>query len=158
MTQALDTLLELAVRQRDTGMLALREAEAACARAAQQAEQLADYRNQTRARSPGRDGHSAPIDALRSHDGFMQRLQDAIAQQQRSLQVARQRADALRTELMVLEMRVASVRKLQHRRVLEAEHIGARQDQRRTDELAQQRAWRQRTEAAEADDLSLARP
>lgn len=157
MTQALDTLLELAVRQRDTGMLALQEAEAACVRAQQQVDQLADYRTQQRERSPVRAGRTTPVDVLRSHGGFMQRLDDAIAQQQRTLQAAQARAAALRTELTLLEMRVASVRKLQHRRWLEAEHATARQEQRRSDEMAQQRAWRTRSESAEAEGFAVTR-
>ncbi len=149
-THALDTLLELAVRQRDSGLLAMQEADAACARALQQAEQLVDYRAQQRARSPLQTGCTVPVDALRSHSGFLQRLDDAISQQRRTLQAAQARAAALRTELMMLEQRVASVRKLQHRRLLEAEHIATRLDQRRSDEIAQQRAWRTRNEAAAA--------
>lgn len=148
MTAALVTLLELAVRQRDAGLLALRDADATCDRARLQAEQLLDYRDEQRGRSPVREGRSAPIDALRSHGGYMQRLQDAIDQQQRSVLSARQRADALRTELLRLEQRVASVRKLQHRRLLDDQHHAARADQRRSDDLSQQRAWHQRAEAA----------
>lgn len=157
MTQALDTLLELAVRQRDTGLLALQEADTAGARAAQQADQLDDYRNQQQARSPLQAGRTAPIDAVRSHGGFMQRLQDAVSQQRRTLQAAQSRAAALRTELLMLEQRVASVRKLQHRRLLETEHAMARQDQRRSDEMAQQRAWRARSEAAAATGFANTR-
>lgn len=151
MTQALDTLLELAVRQRDTALLALQQADETCRRLALQTDQLMTYRDDYRRRSPVRDGRSAPIDVLRGHEGFMGRLGDALTQQQRTQQAAQGRAAALRTELMVLEQRVASVRKLQQRRAAEAEHVSARREQRSTDELAQQRAWRDRAEDAAHD-------
>lgn len=147
MTEALNTLLEFAMRNRDATLLAVRQAEAACRQSAAQAQQLASYRSDIRDRSPLADGRSTTIDLLRCHDGFMQRLEQAVSLQQQALQAAERRAVVLREELLALELRVASVRKLAERRALAAQRIAAQREQRAADDAATQRAWRLRNDA-----------
>ncbi len=150
MTQALATLIHHAERQRDEAMAALMQAEDAARRNLEQAEQLRTYRVEYAARSPARGGRSAPIELLRCHLDFMQRLEQALAQQQLQAEAAERHAAQSRHALLELETRVASVRKLMERRSKELRCVADRADQRRNDEASQQRAWRIRVEALSA--------
>ena len=143
MTAALDTLLELAVRQRDEALASLLRAEEDARRARLQAEQLRTYRVDYHERGPTRAGATAPIELLHCHRGFMQRLDQALAQQRGQLQGLEARVVQLRGALLALETRVASVRKLLDRRAQEQRRIAARHEQRRSDDAAVQRHWRQ---------------
>jgi flagellar FliJ protein len=147
MTTALQTLLEHAERQRDTARAALLQSEQATLRLQQQAEQLQAYLAEYELRDPTRGGRSAPIELLRCHIGFVQRLQQAQAQQRGQLQAAEARAARQRQALLVLETRVASVRKLLERRDHDQRRAADRVEQRHSDEAAMQRAWRDRAEA-----------
>ena len=137
MTAALHTLFEYATHERDEALAAVLLAEEACRRLRQQADQLHAYRDDYRQRHPAQGGRSASIELLRCHEGFMQRLDQALVLQQQHLQAAETRVATLRSVLLARETRVASVRKLLERRGQQARHTAARQDQRCTDEAAQ---------------------
>lgn len=147
MTQSLQTLLEQAERARDEGQAALQQAEQAARDLQAQASQLNQYHDEYDARHPARDGRAAPIELLRCHLGFMQRLQQAQAQQHAQLQAAQQRVTQRVQALVGLEMRVAAIRKLLERRAKEKHTATQRQEQRRNDEASQQRAWSRRNQA-----------
>lgn len=147
MTQSLQTLLEHAERERDEGLAALQRAERLVQDLHAQAGQLAVYRDEYEARHPARGGRAAPIELLRCHLGFMQRLEQAQAQQHGQLLAAQQRAEQCRKALVALETRVAAIGKLQQRRHKEKASVAQRQEQRRNDEASQQRAWSQRNES-----------
>ncbi len=136
MTAALHTLLEHAERERDEAVSALLQAEEHQRRLLAQQEQLLAYREDYRARHPAQGGRSASIELIRCHQGFMQRLDQALQQQQHAIAQAEARAGVLRQELVAQETRVASVRKLLERRGTQARHLAERQDQRRSDETA----------------------
>lgn len=146
MTQSLKTLLEHAERQRDEGLLAVQQAESQEQALRTQAEQLQAYRAEYEARHPARSGRAAPIELLRCHLGFMQRLQQAQAQQQTQWQAAQVRLVQRRESLLALEIRVAAVRKLIERRVHDKQQTHQRQEQRRNDEAVQRHGWQRRTE------------
>ena len=139
MTQALLTLLQLAERERDSAVAALLRAQDAVQALQAQAEQLEQYRAEYRQRHPALGGRSASIELLRCHQGFMQRLDDALAQQQAKVQAAHAHGAVLVAERVAHETRVASVRKLLERRGAEQGRVAARHEQRRSDEAAQQR-------------------
>ena len=82
MSQALHTLFEHAQRARDEGLAALQQAEQLARELQLQAEQLQQYHDEYDARHPARGGRAAPIELLRCHLSFMQRLQQAQAQHQ----------------------------------------------------------------------------
>ena len=145
MTQSLQTLLSHAEHERDEALAALLQAEEAGRRLHQQWQQLQDYHADYAARAPTLSGRVAPIDALRSHHAFMQRLDQALAQQQGVLHAAELRLMQQRQALLALEIRVASVRKLQERRLDEAERGAHRLEQRRSDDSAAQRRSRDGT-------------
>lgn len=136
MTAALQTLLEHAERQRDAALGAMLQAEDHLRRLQHQEEQLRVYREDYRQRHPALGGRSTSIELLRYHEGFMQRLDQALQQQQGQVQHAEARGAQLRTALVAHETRVASVRKLLERRGAQAQHAAARLDQRRSDETA----------------------
>ena len=139
MKQSLQTLLSHAEHERDEAKAALLQAEEAGRRLHQQWQQLQAYHADYAARAPTLGGRAAPIDTLRSHHAFMQRLDQALAQQQGLLQAAEQRVTQQRQTLLALETRVASVRKLQQRRLQEAQRNAQRLEQRRSDDGATRR-------------------
>lgn len=144
MTQALTTLLEHAEHQRDQAQAALRQAEELVRSSTLQAEQLQLYRAEYEARHPARSGRSAPIELLRVHLNFMQRLEQAQALQGSQLQAAQTRVEQRRQALIALETRVAAVRKLLQRRDQDQLQVELRREQRHNDEASQNRAWHQR--------------
>ena len=150
MTESLQTLLSHAEHERDGAMAALLQAEESVRRLRQQSGQLQTYHADYAARAPTLNGRAAPIEALRSHHAFMQRLDQALAQQQGLLQAADTRVTQQRQTLLALETRVASVRKLQERRLQEAQRSAQRLEQRRTDDSAAQRGWRNGTHSRTA--------
>lgn len=150
MTAALHTLLEHAERQRDEALSATLGAEDQLRRLEQQQVQLEAYRDDYRLRHPALGGRSASIELLRYHEGFMQRLEQALQQQQGQVQQAQTRCTLLRQALVAEETRVASVRKLLERRGAQARHLAARQDQRRSDETALHQHRRRAEEASAA--------
>jgi flagellar FliJ protein len=147
MQQPLSTLLEIAERERDAAAAALVQGQQAVFQLQQQLEQLRVYRGEYEARSPAATGRAAPIELLRCHQGFMQRLDHALSQQLGVLQSAELRVQQLHQGLIAHETRVASVAKLLQRRQREHEAQQERHDQRRNDELALQRHWRQRMDS-----------
>lgn len=150
MNDSLHTLLAHAERQRDSALADVSRADAARRRVHEQCEQFLAYRDEYRQRGPAHGGRSASIEMLRTHQLFMQRLDQALAQ----LQGQRERAEAtearLRQALVALETRVASVRKLIERRLGTQRLAAAQQDQRRSDDATQQRLWHAREAAAPA--------
>ena len=141
MTTALHSLLEQAERHRDEAHAALLQGEDGARRARQQMDQLQAYHAEYAARTPTQRGRATSIDELRSHHAFMQRLDQAVAQQQGLLQAAEARVAQQRLLLLQRETRVASVRKLLQRRQAEAQRGALRQEQLRSDEAAAQRHW-----------------
>ena len=137
MTTPLHTLLEHAERQRNEALGLLLQAEESARRLQQQGQQLLAYRDEYRLRQPGQGGRSVSIELLRSHHEFMQRLEQALAQQQGQLEAAEVRAATRRAELLALETRVASVKKLLERRGHDERRRTSRQEQRRSDDAAQ---------------------
>ncbi len=154
MTAALHTLLEHAEHERDETLAALLQAETTLRRLLAQSEQLRDYRDEVRTRHPALGGRSAGIEALRCHQGFMQRLEQALHQQDGQQRAQQIRCAALRAELVARETRVASVRKLLERRGQTAQRQADRLDQRRSDETAQQQ-FRRRDDGAHGSGWRL---
>ena len=139
MTQALQSLMQHAERQRDDGVVALLQAEDATSRLQAQTDQLLTYRNDAEARHPAQGGRSASIELLRCHEGFMQRLDQAIAQSRAQLQQAERKVALCHAGLLALQTRVASVRKLLERRTVETQRRDNQLEQRRHDDAGNAR-------------------
>ncbi len=145
MNDALQTLRELAERQRDAARAALMQAEAQSNRALAQLDQLESYQGDYRARAPGLGGLAAPIELLHCHQGFMGRLDQALAQQRQAVQNGHAELLRRRQHLQEAELKLASVQKLIERRATERQRADTRREQSRSDEAALQRHRRSHT-------------
>jgi flagellar FliJ protein len=152
--QPLQILLEQAAAERDQALAAHQRARAAAQAAEAQAEQLRQYRGEYVQRFGGRFSRAGAVELLQCYQGFMARLDDAVAQQAQAMRQSVARAEAAQAALLTAELRVASVGKLIERRVAEAGLAQERRDQKATDEFASRAAW-QRLAAAGPDALGL---
>lgn len=132
----LHLLLEREEALRDTALRRLQQAEDDARRAQSQAEMLAGYRDEYRARWGAQFAQGASVSVVQCYRGFMTRLDDAIAQQQRHAAQAAAHAGQCRDELAARQVRVASVRRLIERRAHEQRRGAVRREQKAGDEAA----------------------
>jgi len=136
--QALQQLLDHERQARDEALQALSRAEGMAGQADAQAQQLSAYRSEyverwsARFREPG-----GSVALMQCYQGFMQRLDQAIAQQRNAVAQALARVSHARGTLQQNERRVASMEKLIERRQQQEQRHLARREQARTDEIAQ---------------------
>ena len=143
MSQALQTLIEQAERERDQAQAGVLQAEDHQQRLQAQRQQLQAYEADYASRAPGFSGQAATIAQLRAHHAFMQRLQQALLQQHAALAQADEQLLQQRQRLLACELRLAAVRKLVERRWQDEQLQAARHEQKRSDEAAAQAHWRQ---------------
>ena len=134
---ALNLLLDRATQERDRLAGDLRRGEEVVLRARRQGEQLDGYRGEYTQRWSAQFGRGGAIEIVHCYQSFMQRLDEALAQQQRHIDAAERGVTAVRQALLQAELRVASVKKLIERRQAEQARQQERRDQRQTDETAQ---------------------
>lgn len=134
---ALKLLLDRATQERDRLVGELRRGEEVLANARRQGEQLSGYRGEYVQRWSTQFGRGGAIEIMHCYQSFMQRLDEAMTQQQRQVDAAERGVAAVRQALMAAELRVASVKKLIERRLAEQARQQGRRDQRQTDETAQ---------------------
>jgi flagellar FliJ protein len=139
---ALNLLLERATQERDRLAGELRRGEEVVLRARRQGEQLGSYRSEYTQRWSAQFGRGGAIEIVHCYQSFMQRLDEALAQQQRHIDAAERGVAAVRQALLHAELRMASVKKLIERRQAELARQQERRDQRQTDETAQHLALR----------------
>jgi len=108
----LRTLLEREQKRRDEQMAAVRAAVANAETQQQQAEGLATYRTDYCRKWSAQFQQAATIEILRSYQGFLSRLDQAITQQQSVLEHAHRMVEAHRQRLVQREIRVATVERL----------------------------------------------
>lgn len=149
--RSLETVLQRESELRDIAARALREAEQRVAQVLAQTEALQAYRSETARRWSTPSGELTSPQQLQTTRSFLARLDDALEQQK----LAEQRADSLaaqrRIELTSAEQRVAVVEKLIERRTLAHAARVQRQEQKSTDELAQQLLVRATTQARDLE-------
>lgn len=133
----LQLLLDRATQERDRVAGEMRRGEEMALRARRQGEQLAAYRGEYLQRWSGQFGRGGAIELMHCYQSFMQRLDEALEQQQRQIDAAERAVAAMRQVLVQAEVRVASVKKLIERRQAELQRAEDRRDQRQTDETAQ---------------------
>jgi flagellar FliJ protein len=134
--QPLLSLLSHAERDRDAALAAQSEAMNRLEGLQQQSVQLVEYRKEYEQRWTQQFKSQGSIEVLRYYQSFTDRLNQALSHQQRSVAQAEQQMQAIRTELMSREMKVASIKKLIERRVSDRARQAERQEQTLTDELA----------------------
>lgn len=146
--QSLFLAIDLATTQRDQAQAVLQQARQADAHAQGQMQQLKDYLQETEQRwLRGAQASTSP-ELLHHHYQFTCRLNQAIALQTGVLQGTRARIDVAQQQLLQVEIRLASFRKLlAKRQAVQTERL-QRSEQRQMDEMANlQTQRRQRIQA-----------
>ena len=146
--QPVMTLLTQCERERDELAVACQRAAMSHRSATAQAEQLLVYRGEYEQRWAEQFKTDGRMELVNCYRGFMDRLTQAVEQQQRVVVHAQAALDQAKLKLRDGEIRVASVRKLIERRQAERRRAAMRQEQRSTDEAALQASWRQRQATA----------
>lgn len=136
----LRTLLEREQTRRDEQMANVRTAVANAEAQQQQADGLGGYRTEYCRKWSAQFQQAATIEILRSYQGFLSRLDQAIAQQQSVLEHAHRMVEAHRQRLVEREIRVKTVERLIERREAMLAKVADRRDQKNLDELAQRLA------------------
>ena len=136
----LKTLLEREQKRRDEQMANVRTAVANAQAQQQQADGLGTYRTEYCRKWSAQFQQAASIEILRSYQGFLSRLDQAITQQQSVLEHAHRMVEAHRQRLVEREIRVATVERLIERREAMLAKVADRRDQKNLDELAQRLA------------------
>jgi flagellar FliJ protein len=103
----------------------------------QQADGLTTYRNEYCAKWSAQFQQAVQMEILRSYQGFLSRLDQAIGQQQSVVEHAGRMVEVQRQRLIEREIRVATVERLIKRREAMLARIADRRDQKNLDELAQ---------------------
>ncbi|MFL6629858.1 MAG: flagellar export protein FliJ [Vitreoscilla sp.] len=136
----LKTLLEREQKRRDEQMANVRTAVANAQAQQQQADGLGTYRTEYCRKWSAQFQQAATMEILRSYQGFLTRLDQAITQQQSVLEHAHRMVEAHRQRLVEREIRVATVERLIQRREAMLAKVADRRDQKNLDELAQRLA------------------
>lgn len=139
--QPLLILLGQSETERDAAQADLQRRLAAHQATATQADQLLSYRRDYEQRWGTQFRNSGAMELVHCYRGFMERLTQAVEQQQRVVHHAAGQVDTARAALLATELRVATVRKLIERRVLEERSVQLRQEQKVSDEFASRSAW-----------------
>src|SRR5256885_558408 len=131
--QPLLALLAQAERERDAALADAQHAAQAQLAASAQAEQLLNYRREYEARWGAQFRNEGKMELVNCYRGFVERLSQAVDQQQRIAQHADAQLVRARDTLLQHEVRVASVRKLIERRAKELRLSVDRLEQKQTD-------------------------
>lgn len=142
--QALTTVLTQAESARDSALGALREADDRAQGSRDQALQLQQYRSEYEQRWTHQFARHGAIEIVQCYRSFMDRLDQALTQQQQACVFAEARAAQARHELVERERRVASVRKMIERKLEEQRLLNQRHEQKQTDEAGQRAVWSRR--------------
>ncbi|MBH2016929.1 MAG: flagellar export protein FliJ [Burkholderiales bacterium] len=134
--QALLMVLESAQKERDAAVSTLESARQAHDSARQQAQSLHDWRQDYQRRWQNQFQQSGGVEIVRCYQGFIERLGDAVSEQDRRVGLSEQHMARCRAQLIERERRVAAVSQLIDRRQAEAQLKQSRQEQKATDEMA----------------------
>jgi flagellar FliJ protein len=139
--QPLALLLAQAERQRDEALAEQHRAESARRAASTQAGQLVAYRREYEQRWGAEFCRDGKIELVRCYQGFVQRLTQAVEQQERVAAHAAVQAERAEAIARGHELRVAALRKLVERRLRQSEIDSSRREQKESDDRAVRAAW-----------------
>jgi flagellar protein FliJ len=139
--QALQTVLDHAVAERDQATAHMYLSLETTRRLQSQMDQLHSYREQYRQRWGAQFRQAAAIEVVQSYQAFVTRLDHALEQLMQQLTLAQSQAQQARELLVTREQRVASVRKLLERRLLEQSRSAAAREQKHSDDRAAVARW-----------------
>lgn len=129
-------VLEAAEKARDEAVAELEGGRRAYDAARQQAQSLTDWRKEYQQRWQSQFRQTGGMEIMRCYQDFMQRLAEAIADQDKRVEQARLYMDRCRALLIERERKVAAVAQLMERRLAELQTRQNRQEQKATDEIA----------------------
>ena len=138
---SLQILLAHAERQRDEALAEQMKLDAARRSAETQAARLFDYRREYEARWGAEFSREGKIELVRCYQGFVQRLTQAVDQQQRVAVHAATQVEHATATARGHDIRAAALKKLIERRMQEGHRAGAVQEQQQSDEHAARAAW-----------------
>jgi len=139
--QPLAALLAQSERERDLALADQQRAQAASDAADAQARQLLDYRREYEQRWNAQFSREGQIELVRCYQSFVERLTQAVDQQTRIAEHAKQQLANAVVAVRTAETRCAAVRKLIERRSAELRALAGRREQQQTDETAARAAW-----------------
>ena len=139
--QPLIALLAQTERERDAAWAEAQAAAQNLSNATAQLEQLIAYRREYEQRWNNQFRSEGRMELVHCYRGFMDRLTQAVEQQQRVADYAAAQGERTKTLLAEQEVRVASVRKLIERRQQELRLSADRAEQKQTDEFGSRMAW-----------------
>ena len=145
--RSLRLLLAQAERQRDAALAEQLKLDAAWRAAAAQAEQLVLYRREYEQRWSAEFCREGKMELVRCYQGFMERLTQAVEQQERIAGHAAAQAERAAAIMRGHDVRAAALKKLAERRLKEGERVAAGAEQRLHDEQASRAAWLRFAEA-----------
>lgn len=133
------TLQDKERNTRDQARVALHDCRQVADRAQAQADELQQYRSDYLQRWSTQFRQQGGIELMQCYQGFVLKLDQAIAQQGAAVQHALLRVETAMAHLAECELRLASVGKLIERRQAEAQRVAQYREQRASDEAAQRR-------------------
>ena len=145
--QPLALLLAQADRQRYDALAEQLKAETAKRAAEAQAEQLVAYRREYEQRWSAQFCREGKIELVRCYQGFIERLSQAVEQQERVAGHAAAQVERAAAIMRGHDVRAAALKKLVERRLKESERAAAGREQRQHDEHASRAAWARFAEA-----------
>jgi flagellar FliJ protein len=129
-------VLESAQKSRDEAVAGLEGGKRAYEAARQQAQSLFDWRGEYQQRWQSQFRQVGGMEIMRCYQDFMQRLAEAISDQDKRVEQARLYMERCKALLIERERKVAAVAQLMDRRLVELQTKQNRQDQKATDEVA----------------------
>lgn len=133
------TLHECAERERDEAQSRFERARLTAQAAQEQAQALRTWRGDYEQRWKTQFQGGSSVEIIRCYQDFMNRLGQAIAEQDIAVERTKALLDSARAVLQAREQRVAAVSQLIDRRKREAAAIESRREQKATDEMAARR-------------------
>ena len=143
--QPLALLLAQAERQRYDALAEHLNAETAKRAAEAQADQLVTYRREYEQRWSAQFCREGKIELVRCYQGFIQRLTQAVEQQERFAVHAAEQVERAEAIVRGHEVRAASLKKMIERRLRQSEANSARIEQKESDDRAVRAAWNRLT-------------
>jgi flagellar FliJ protein len=139
--RSLRLLLAQAEGQRDEALAEQFKLDAAWRAAAAQAEQLVLYRREYEQRWSAEFCREGKIELVRCYQGFIERLNQAVEQQERIAGHAAAQAERAAAIVRGHDLRATALKKLVERRVKEGDRLASGREQRQNDEHASRAAW-----------------
>jgi flagellar FliJ protein len=139
--ESLATVLDIATRKREASLQALARARNEQQMALMQMSQLQGYTAESMQRWSQRASRGVSVMLLHTQQSFMTKLEHAVNFQHGVLDRLNQNVQRCQQQLFEAERELASLQKVQQRRIEAWQKDQQRQEQRTTDEMAANQHW-----------------